>query len=232
MVPEEGVGSIRLLSPLFIRVSAKYIFTVAITVASVIGWVWWEKPRPKRDTPWLKKGPNPIRHLPDGTSVLTLTYKDAALECLIDTADYPLVSGRHWHIDKRKKTFYAGSWLPRQADGKRHGKLYMHTVILPGQQEVDHGDGNGLNNRRLNIRGTTRQQNAQNQGRKGDRKFRGLSWDKENQKWMVLIRTNGRRVLIGRFVDEEAAARAYDEAAKRYHAEFANLKLPTTLGVV
>ena len=57
-------------------------------------------------------------------------------------------------------------------------------------------------------------------------KYKGVSWSKQKQKWSVYIKTDVRQLNLGCFDDEVEAAKAYDEAASKYHGEFANLNLP------
>ncbi len=67
---------------------------------------------------------NDVRHLTDGTSVLTLYYKSDRMECFIDTADYPLVESYHWTAAKHGRTFYAVTTNARN-NGQRL-QIYLH----------------------------------------------------------------------------------------------------------
>ncbi len=169
-----------------------------------------------------KTQPNEIRHNSDGITTIILDYKGQPLECSIDTADFPLVSRHTWSPEKARKTFYA------KYSYRQNGKpvvVRMHAVLLPTSLEVDHADRNGLNNRRLNLRPATRTQQGQNQKIAG-RKFRGVSFESASQRWMSFIRINGKQTFLGRHDSPEAAARAYDAAAKEHHGEFAALNFP------
>ena len=105
----------------------------------------------------------------------------------------------------------------------------MHREILnaPAGVLVDHINHNGLDNRKANLRLATRAQNCWNRKKPKMRKcasrFKGVGWHKGNKKWVSRIRFNGRRISIGYFNDEVEAAKSYDEAAKKYHGEFAVL---------
>jgi len=92
---------------------------------------------------------------------------------------------------------------------------------------VDHKDGNGLNDRRSNLRVCTQQQNLYNSRPHGrSSRFKGPCWDKAKRRWVVYIRHDGRNVFIGRFRDEAEAARAYDHKAYELFGEYAYLNFP------
>lgn len=104
----------------------------------------------------------------------------------------------------------------------------MHRLLLPGYVEVDHVDGEGLNNRRFNLRGATRRQNSYNARLRsgGSSRFKGVSLDAMASErgaapWRAYIRVDGRQIVLGRFQTEAAAARAYDTAALEVFGEFA-----------
>jgi len=94
----------------------------------------------------------------------------------------------------------------------------MHRLVLdarPGQI-VDHINGNGLDNRRANLRLVTAVQNAQNQFVQAGPKtsqYKGVHWDSVGQRWAASITVDGHAIELGRFDREEIAARAYDDAA-------------------
>lgn len=92
---------------------------------------------------------------------------------------------------------------------------------------TDHKNHNGLDNRKANLRNATHGQNQHNRSPEGATSaFKGVCWNKRAKKWEVRICLNRRTIYLGRFVDEERAARAYDTAARQYHGEFAVINLP------
>jgi len=111
-----------------------------------------------------------------------------------------------------------------QVNGKRRG-VFMHRQIMqpPKDLEVDHINGDKLDNRRSNLRIVTRQQNRFNERpRKGtSSKYKGVSWYKQTRRWEAYIKINGKKKRIGYFNDEIEAALAYDRAARELFGEYA-----------
>lgn len=102
----------------------------------------------------------------------------------------------------------------------------MHRLILgasKGDPDVDHVDGDGMNNRRSNLRVASRSQNMGNQrtrcGAKTSR-FKGVSL-LPNGRWHAQIKVNGKTKFLGAYAEETDAATAYDRAARAAFGEFA-----------
>jgi len=150
--------------------------------------------------------------------------KAAGRVALVDDEDYQLVSQYKWHILEEKRPGrlhgpYAVSSIKR-ADGSGT-TIRMHCLIL-GATNIDHRDGNGLNNQRSNLRIATDTQNKANgYSRSGTSKFKGVYRSK--YRWIATIRINGKTYYIGSFTVEEDAACAYDTAARKAWGEFARL---------
>jgi len=106
----------------------------------------------------------------------------------------------------------------------------MHRQIArtPDHLVCDHVNHDGLNNRKKNLRNCTLTQNNANSrpSKNSSSKYKGVSWNKSRRKWAAFIKKNGAQLHLGYFYDETSAAHAYDRAARKYHAEFANLNFP------
>lgn len=149
-------------------------------------------------------------------------------QAIIDAADVPLVEGFNWHVlverrrDQSVKSIYAvRNFVPDE--GKRRS-AYMHRFLMPLPKglQVDHIDGDGLNNRRANLRSATNSQNQHNQRlRYGNTSgIKGVSWMKRDRRWKAEIRVDGRRQYLGYFTDPNEAAAAYADASAKLHGQF------------
>lgn len=146
---------------------------------------------------------------------------------LVDDADYEAVSQFKWCAMKNRRGFYAGRGVYK-TNGK-HTVQYLHQFLLPGVSRIDHRDGNGLNNRRHNLRPATNQQNLQGARRKkigATSRFRGVSWFSQYSKWQASIKVNGKPIHLGYHEVEAKAAKAYDVAARKYCGDFASPNFP------
>lgn len=166
--------------------------------------------------------------LPLGLKMIPLTKGYVAI---VDAVDYEWLMQWQWCAWVRSNTVYARSNAKR-VNGKSRAIL-MHRLILgvDSNVDVDHRDGNGLNNVRLNLRPATVQQNVHNRRMHKNNKsgYKGVSWNKEMNKWAASIGINRQRRYLGVFDDVEEAARAYDVAALELHGEFARLNFPAGL---
>lgn len=107
--------------------------------------------------------------------------------------------------------------------------ILMHVMLLGIKgADVDHRNGDRLDNRRHNLRSSTRSQNCANQKVRSTNTsgFKGVGWKKDMAAWAARICVNYRRFHLGYFSSAEEAARAYDTAAQQYFGEFAKLNFP------
>lgn len=145
---------------------------------------------------------------------------------LIDDVDAELMSRFKWHAHKSQTKWYAMTDLGTF----RRTMLYMHRLIIRTRvgEIIDHINGNGLDNRRSNLRICTLRQNlcfrpAPKNNRSG---FKGVGFDRKSKKWRASITSNRKWFYLGLFDSKKEAALAYDSAAKEKFGEFAFLNFP------
>ena len=118
------------------------------------------------------------------------------------------ISGHRWRL--------CGSGYVQGAPIGGGPQTMLHRLILdaPSGVEVDHWDGDPLNNRRANIRPVSRKQNRENQrvNARNTSGYRGVYWNKAAGKWQAYIGHNGKSTNLGIFDDVEAAAEAASAA--------------------
>ena len=145
---------------------------------------------------------------------------------IVDPEDYERLNKYKWYAMKGVNTFYAGRTI-RTGKNKKRFCIKMHREIInpPHPLVVDHINHNGLDNRKANLRPATHAQNRLNRPyikpKASLSKYNGVSWRKNRKKWQVQIRFNGKNKTIGYFHNETKAAKAYDEAARLHHGDFA-----------
>jgi hypothetical protein len=133
---------------------------------------------------------------------------------LIDDSDAALVSLYPWYYSEG----YAKQYYPNQEKTVRA----MHNLFLPVKEgfDVDHVDGNKLNNQRSNLRYCTRSQNMGNCKAHKDSKFgiKGVCYQPRSQKrpWYARIMVNGKHIYLGSFKTHEEAEAVYEQANKQY----------------
>jgi hypothetical protein len=145
----------------------------------------------------------------------------------VDASDWPAVMRFKWHVKRMRRGLYAARNVHRPGGGQR--TRLLHQDILPGVSQVDHRDGNGLNNRRKNLRTATTRQNRQGFQRKKkgtSSHFRGVCWKAQVAKWRAQIQVDGDVKHLGYFSREVDAAKAYDTAARCYFGNFASPNFP------
>lgn len=141
---------------------------------------------------------------------------------------------------------YLVQWKWRLKSGSNNNVLYavtgdcvkekgqkvvlMHRLIMncPENMNVDHIDGDGLNNQKSNLRICNTSQNTANQKKRKNTTslFKGVCWHKRDNVWRAKLVKNNLKVLDKGFRDEVEAAKAYDNAALEHFGEFAVLNFP------
>lgn len=139
---------------------------------------------------------------------------------LVDEEDYSLVIHYNWY-------YHQGYARTNITINKTIIRIYMHRLILnvPKGLFTDHINKNTLDNRKKNLRIVTMTQNNWNLNRKGLSKYRGVSWDKNRNKWIAKISINNKTLNLGRYKTEQEAAYAYNKIAKKIRGKFAILNI-------
>lgn len=148
---------------------------------------------------------------------------------IVDDEDYELVNSHIWHVTKLPSgDLYASTNL---RIGNKRTNVQMQRILMTTVRgmHIDHKNGNPLDNRRGNLRIATHSQNMCNQrirvnntsGFKGVKLRKGVPF----KKWLVRINVNKKEIFVGSFENKIEAAKAYNEAAKKYHGEFAKLNI-------
>jgi hypothetical protein len=166
---------------------------------------------------------NAIKEVSPGVFGIELTQGKVAL---VDRANIDAIAEHRWCAWRNWCTFYALTTI-HLPDGSRT-TLRMHQLLIPGTEHVDHVNGDGLDNRRANLRAASTAENAHNQRkpRNNTSGFKGVYFDKIKGKWKARIMIDGRQISLGYHFDPETAASAYDSAAREHHGAFATLNFP------
>lgn len=138
---------------------------------------------------------------------------------IVDDDDFERVSQHKWTVMKTKRRFYAFRQI-----WARHKNELMHRFILlaPAGVQVDHINGDGLDNRRSNLRLCSNAENSRNQlKRRGtSSQYKGVYWNKSRRTWTAQIKVNYQVHYLGCFAIEKEAHDAYCAASAKYHGDF------------
>lgn len=158
------------------------------------------------------------------------TLRHGTKTVLMDSEDYDFLMQWNWSIrfDRRVNAANNNYYAQRcyQDENGKTRTISMHRLLMnpPRGLVVDHINGNGLDNRRCNLRICTQSQNMMNSKPYGvTSKYKGVQLYSKvdpNKKYKVLIGKDGKSYFVGYFPDEVSAALAYNEASKKYHGEY------------
>lgn len=139
---------------------------------------------------------------------------------IVDIQDFEYLIQQKWHLSSNG---YACGITSRKKGKQQY--IRMHRLILnaPKNVQVDHINGNKLDNRRSNLRLCSKTENTRNRKIQYNNKagYKGVHWHKSAKKWKAQISVNGKVTHLGLFSNKITAAKAYDFAAKKYHKQFA-----------
>ena len=154
---------------------------------------------------------------------IALTQNKVAL---VDNADYGWLNQRKWFAVKNGRCYYAGRHLSK-SDSASKRIIFMHREIIyvPDGLEIDHINGNGLDNQRSNLCLCTHRENSRKQrlGRNNKTGFKGVNVDRRisTKPYYAYIWVDNKRIYIGYYQTAKLAAQSYDQAALKYYGEFA-----------
>lgn len=146
---------------------------------------------------------------------------------IVDNEDYErLVAFGKWCISVNG--YAVKTFAITKPDGKKSSMtVRMHRIVINAENgiEVDHINGNCLDNRKCNLRLCTRAENSRNVKRHKNNKngLKGVRLHRGTKKWEARIQAGGKGIYLGLFTCRIEAAKAYNEAAVKYHGEFARL---------
>jgi hypothetical protein len=148
----------------------------------------------------------------------------------VDPDDYERLRKYEWLTKKGKNSFYARRRVPT-GKSKKEKLVYMHQMVVkvPKGMVIDHINQDGMDNRSDNLRPATYSQNLCNRKKRSGAmysKYKGVHWNKSHKKWAARITFEKKTIELGYYLSEIEAAKAYDNAARKYHAEFACLNFP------
>ncbi|MHC4758300.1 MAG: HNH endonuclease, partial [Planctomycetota bacterium] len=159
----------------------------------------------------------------------------------IDIEDYESISKYRWHANKHYRTYYAY----HNTSKPKNTSIRMHRCILKINDpkiSIDHKNGNGLDNRRKNLRVCTHRENIINQRKfTGTSRYKGVCWKQKEKEWHSRVSPYSIQKMLGRYqkniingtdYGEMAAARAYDRAAAIIFREYARLNFPEQKGEI
>ena len=155
-----------------------------------------------------------------------MARNDLTAQRLRELFEYNPETGLFRCLYKRKKgralKEYSPNYRVMRVDGVTHTAHRLAWLYVNGrwpEDNIDHIDGNRLNNRMQNLRDVTSAVNTQNVKRApiSNKSCGLLGVTKDKKKWSASIATNGKRILLGTFETAEIAHQAYLEAKRQMH---------------
>jgi len=159
------------------------------------------------------------------SKIINLTKNMIAI---VDEEDYEWLNQYKWCVAKGSDN---KCYAVRRNKNLKPNKIRMHREIMNLQHdnnlEVDHINGDTLDNRKSNLRICIHKDNLRNRKIQSNNTsgFNGVSFTKRENKWRSYIVIDQKQKSLGSFDSKEEAAKAYNEAAKKYFGEFAKLNI-------
>ena len=179
----------------------------------------------------MKKTISTIESNGDAAVIKSFSKKTGEVSFIIDAEDVNRVKGFNWRpvINRLDGSPYACTFFKQFENGKeRLVSIRLHQLITSFEHDIiDHINMDTLDNRSINLRPATRNQNAQNRGatKKSTTGYKGVYQLKNRKKFIAQIKSNKSIYHLGSFETKDLAALAYNEAAIKHHGEFAKLNI-------
>lgn len=133
----------------------------------------------------------------DTYAICNILYKNEIVSTYIDVEDYEVASKYSWRISKKKLKYYVVS-----GSFKKGTMIYLHQLVFGNdstKMEIDHIDGNSLNNMKSNLRLVTHQENVDNiRATRIDNQIgiRGIVYNKNRKLYQVDFTYHGKRYYV------------------------------------
>jgi hypothetical protein len=153
---------------------------------------------------------------------IRLTQGEVAL---VDDEDFEHLNQWRWFVQKRNHTSYA---YRTTKSPKTSASMHRQLMDFPTGSQIDHIDGNGLNNLRCNLRICTSAHNSMNRKKRKNTssKYKGVAWEKGKNRWYVSIKVGRKSYYLGKVGSEKEGALVYDKIAREWFGQYARLNFP------
>lgn len=160
---------------------------------------------------------------------IELNYKE-----LTDSFVYDYTQGRiYWKINKCKARIGSEAGLSLNNAGYRLIKFNYKRISfariawtmfhgMAPSGDIDHIDGDPLNNKIENLRDVTKSQNMMNRANQKNNKSgqKGVGWASREKRWRVRVKKEGREYCFGYFKCYDEAVDAYKLAEAELHGQY------------
>lgn len=142
---------------------------------------------------------------------ITLTQGKVAI---VDDDDFDWLNQFKWFAKKECGIWYACRNGSRKIEPRPYYRMHRYILSAKDEDVIDHINGNGLDNRKCNIRIVTPRENSQNRHHSRTSKYPGVCWHYIANRWLAQIRIKDKMKFLGYFENELDAAKAYKNACK------------------
>lgn len=165
---------------------------------------------------------------PLGFFILSIMKEIKLSQCkvaLVDDEDFEYLNQFKWYANFDGNEFYVIRKCPTLTNKKNSISIHREIMKPPSGMIVDHINHDTFDNRKINLRICTFAENLRNKKiyKNNTSKYKGVNYNIQVKKWLVRISLNNKRIHVGYFLTPIEGAKAYNEAALKYHGEFANL---------